>query len=175
LNDSEGRRRALRGGTEENHDSSDINIPSSVRHLNAECPLLSERRRQQISTFQMRLTGNSRAKYLPCNSNISEVIQPRYACRSAVTPSRAPVKCIVLSCTVPCLARQKDTTHSLFALPRRNSVSVSQSINKQLILPQLVNIFSPFYRTRRSITVFTKAPLAVPILSNILGPEGGTR
>jgi len=46
LNDWEGRRHVLHDGTEESQDSSDPNIPSSVRHPNAECPLLSEWRRQ---------------------------------------------------------------------------------------------------------------------------------
>ena len=134
------------------------------------------------------LTGNSRGKYLPCNSNISGVIQPLLACRFAVTQSHAPVKCIVLSCTVLALPdRQTDTTHSYtrstqteFCVCLSVCLSVSQSINsgnewssvllEQLVLPQLVNTFSPFYRTRRSITVFTKAPLLVPVLSNILDP-----
>jgi hypothetical protein len=41
VNDLEGRRRVLCGGTEESHNVSATNSPSLVRHVNAECPLLS--------------------------------------------------------------------------------------------------------------------------------------
>jgi hypothetical protein len=94
------------------------------------------------------------------------MFQPRCDCRSAVSPSGAPI--------VHCVTCNKCATHSLFALPCRNSrvclsvcLSLSQNFNsgnewsrvllEELIVPQLVNKFLPFYRTRRSITVFTKA------------------